>query len=85
MEKFSITVASLPNRDQLVAEIFYEDVQWVEISQDTGKLIIEFYPHPTLECWQFPLDQALEALQKAKKRLVDLGPIRADYGRPDLM
>ncbi|MES2345428.1 MAG: hypothetical protein V4494_05790 [Chlamydiota bacterium] len=56
MEKFSITVASLPNRDQLVAEIFYEDVQWVEISQDTGELIIEFYPHPTQEYWQFPLD-----------------------------
>ena len=73
MEKFCITIASLPNRENLVAEIFYENVQWVEISQETEELIIQFYSHPRQEYWEFPLDEALEALEKAKKRFLGMG------------
>ena len=62
MEKFSITIASLPNRENLV----------VEISQETNESIIQFYSHPRQDYWEFVLDEALEALAKAKKRLLDL-------------
>jgi hypothetical protein len=46
MEKFRVTVASLPDREQLVAEILYERVQWAEVSQETNGLRIQFYSHP---------------------------------------
>jgi hypothetical protein len=85
MEKFRITVASLPDREQLVAEILYEGVQWAEISQEASELIVQLYSHPRQEYWEFPLEKALEALKQAQKRLMDLGSTKTDYGRPDLV
>ncbi|VHO05348.1 hypothetical protein RHT_01725 [Candidatus Rhabdochlamydia sp. T3358] len=72
MKKFCITIASLPDRENLVAEICYEGVQWVEISQEANESIIQFYSHPRQDYWEFVLDEALEALAQAKKRLLDL-------------
>jgi hypothetical protein len=40
---------------------------WVEISQEADELIIQFHPHPRQEYWEFPLEDALEALEQAKK------------------
>lgn len=36
MEKFRINIASPPDREYLVAEIFYDNMYWAEISQETG-------------------------------------------------
>ncbi|MCI0382221.1 MAG: hypothetical protein L0207_04120 [Chlamydiae bacterium] len=72
MEKFRITIASLPDREHLVAEIIYEGVQWAEISQETDELVIQFYSHPRQKYWEFSFDEALEALEIAKKKLLDL-------------
>lgn len=69
MEKFRITVASLPDREQLVAEILYEGIQWAEVSQETNELIIQFYSHPRKKYWEFSLEEALQALDLAKKNL----------------
>jgi len=68
--KFEILIASLPDRERVVAEIFYENVQWVEISQETDELLIQFYPHPKEDQWEFPFDEAMQALEKAKNRLI---------------
>lgn len=73
MEKFRITIASLPDRECLVAEILYEGVQWAEISQETGELIIQIYLPSDKKYWEFPLEEALEAVEKAKKRLLGIG------------
>jgi hypothetical protein len=70
---FDITIASLPDKEDLVAEIYYMNYQWVEISQETGELIIQFYaPPPEKECWEFCLNDALEVLEKAKQKLLNL-------------
>ncbi len=71
MEKFKIIIASLPNRERPVAEIAYENVQWAEISQETDELIIQFYPHPRQEYWEFSFNEAFEVLEKAKKSLLN--------------
>ena len=76
MNKFDITMASLPHRENLVAEIFYENVQWVEISNDTEDIIIQFYSHPRKGYWEFPLDEALNILERAKKRFLDMQVVR---------
>ncbi len=74
-EKFRITIASLPDREELVAEICYNHKQWVEISQEPGQEqpIIWFYAPTNKEYWEFSLDEALEALELAKKKFLGLG------------
>ncbi len=64
-------VASLPNKERPVAEIYYNNMYWVQISQETDELSIHFYSHPTEKCWNFSLDQALEAIEKAKAKLLN--------------
>ena len=71
MRKFHVTIASLPDRERPVAEIAYENVQWVEISQETGEIIIQFYPHPRQKFWEFSFDDAIEILQRAKAELLN--------------
>ena len=68
-DKFRITIASLPDREELVAEICYDLEQWVEISQEPGqeRPIIQFYSPSVKQYWEFPLEDALEALELAKK------------------
>jgi hypothetical protein len=43
MSKFEITIWSLPDRENLVAEMYYKNNQVAEISQETGELKIQFY------------------------------------------
>ena len=71
MEKFRITVASLPDRERLVSEIIYDGVQWAEISQETDDLIVQFYSHPRQRYWKFNLDEAIEALENAKTKFLE--------------
>ena len=73
MNKFRITIASLPDRDNLVAEISYDGFQFAEISQETGEFMIQFYRHPKKKYWEFSYDQILKIIEKAKKRLVEIG------------
>ena len=75
-EKFCITIADLPDRENLVAEITYENVQWAEISKENEEVIIHFYTHPRNRYWEFPLEEALTILEKAKKRFLEMQIIR---------
>lgn len=69
---FQITIASLPDREHLVAEVLYKGVQWAEISQETEEIVVQLYPHPRQHYWEFPYDDAVAALQQAKQKLVNI-------------
>ena len=71
MGEFVILIASLPHKERLVSEIYYDNVCWVQISQEIegGEYMIEFYSHPQQKYWEFTYDEAIQALQKAKNRL----------------
>jgi hypothetical protein len=69
--KFEIEIASIPSREKLVAEIFYNKIQWVEISQETSELLIKFYGPLNEDCWEFPLEEAIQALEQAKMKLLN--------------
>jgi hypothetical protein len=73
LEKFEIEIASIPTQENLVAEIFYDGEQWVQIYLNNQELLIQFYSHPNQEYWEFPFDLAVQALEKAKKRLLEVG------------
>jgi hypothetical protein len=70
MEKFRITVASLPDRERPVAEIYYDNMYWVQVSQETDDLSIQFYSHPKNKCWEFEFDKAIEVLKRAERELL---------------
>ena len=72
-KNFAIKIASVPYREELVAEIYYNHEQWVEISQKQEQLIIRFYTPLNNNYWEFPLNEALEALEQAKKKILALG------------
>ena len=70
---FKITVGSLPDRENLVAEIYYKNKGWVEISAETpNEFIIAFCNCDKENYWEFPFDEAMEVLQEAKNRLAKL-------------
>lgn len=83
MSKFEILTASLPDRKEVVVEIFYENILWVELNQEEeGKFKVEFYNHPKNECWKFCYDEAIDILEKAKNRLASMKIIDNDeYGK----
>lgn len=67
---FRICISSPPDREKLVAEIFFGDMQWAEINQEKDILEIEFYPRPDSKPWQASYVDAVKALDDAKKRLL---------------
>ena len=73
MNKFRITVASLPNSENLVAEVFYENLQFAEIFYENKKLMVEFYGYEKKDIWRFPFHQIMDILEEAKQRLIETG------------
>lgn len=67
-----MNVASLVDRENLVVEIFYDNVYWAEISQETSELVVQFYDHPKQNHWDFSYNEALEALEEAKREILGL-------------
>jgi hypothetical protein len=62
-------IASPPDREKLVAEIFYDSEQWAEIHQEARHLTLQIYPRRDGHPWEFSLDAAVGMLQRASKRL----------------
>ena len=70
--KMKIKIASLPDRENLVASLWYNNVLWSEISQEESEPILEIYPDPTGKPWTFPFEEAFACLQQAKHKLINL-------------
>jgi hypothetical protein len=54
-------------RDELIAEIYYDDEQWAGLS-DLG-LSLTIYPRTDGKPWVFGYEEAFEAIQKARASL----------------
>ena len=70
--KITVQIASVPDRNNLVAELWYEDEQWGEISQETENTILEIYPRTNGKndkIWSFDLNEIIEKLKDAQKRI----------------
>ena len=70
---FEIDILDIPTRENLIAEIYYCNRMWVEISQETEDLLIQFYTYPNQEYWEFPFDLMMQILEKAKEGLLKIG------------
>ena len=68
MSKFNIELSSVPDRENLVAEIWYEKKMIAEVNKETEKFVIEFCLD---EKKSFMLDEFLEVLENAKRRILE--------------
>ena len=71
MKRFEVIIASFPDKEHVVAEIWHGDIRWVEISQETDQLIIEFYLQRK-KYLEFQYDEAFKALKWARNHLLSL-------------
>ncbi len=69
-KKFSIRIASDTSREKVFAEIYYNNEEWAEISQEEENPVVVFSPPLRGKYWEFSLEEALAALEKAKEELL---------------
>jgi hypothetical protein len=68
----TIQIASVPDRENLVAELWYNDEQWGEVSRENGITKLEIYPRINKDnpnIWSFDLSEVIAKLQEAQKNL----------------
>ncbi len=68
MIDFSIEIASSPDREQLVAEIWYKNQMIAEINQEKEDLELEFYLKNNIA---FNYEAFCKVLDDAKKKLLN--------------
>jgi len=64
-----VEIASPPDREKLVAPILVDNEQWAEVNQETDRLQIEIYPRRDGSPWVFDLEEVLQSLAEARRRL----------------
>jgi hypothetical protein len=67
----TITIASVPDREKLVAELWYDQELWGEISQETGELLLEVYLNPSRNSHQLKCKELILAIQQAEDKLLN--------------
>lgn len=70
--RFTINVATVPDRENVVVELWCGDVQFGELSSEEQGLRIEIYANPSGEPWTFSFAEVAKALEQAKERLADV-------------
>lgn len=75
MGEMKIEVTSYPDEDNLVAELWWRSKQWGEIifDDDSASFLLTIYSPAQNQGCQFPLADALTALERAKDRLTQMG------------
>ena len=69
-DQYRICISSPPDREKLVAEIFFGDSQWAEINQERETLEVEFYSRANGEPWRIHYQDVIKSLNDAKQRLI---------------
>lgn len=67
---FTIEIASVPDRDDVVAEIWWGDAMVAELHRGaSGGVAIEIYPAESYAPWSFDLASWLAVLAEAQRKL----------------
>ena len=66
-----VQVASVPDRTELVAELWHGDAMWGELRGQASALILELYPNPSGGSWSFALEHVMDALGRAQQQLLN--------------
>lgn len=67
---FVVEIASVPDRDQVVAEIWQDDEMVAEVQRSvSGGFRLDIYAKESREPWSLDLQDWLSALAEAQRRL----------------
>ena len=66
---WKVWISSPPDRERLVADIFFGTIQWAELNQENGHLCLEMYARPDGKPWAVPYELVSDALREAERRL----------------
>lgn len=69
ISKIEIILASLPDRENMVAELWVEKSQLAEIQIEGSDLRVELYARRDGASWSIEYPVLLDALEKAARRL----------------
>ena len=69
-DRIRILIASLPDRDSVVAEVWLDGFQFGELRQEGGRYLWEFYGRPDKQPWALDADELTAALDAAKAKLM---------------
>jgi hypothetical protein len=69
-DDLTMKVASVPDREFLIAELWAANAQFAEVSKESGDLQIEVYPREDGQPWLLRLDELLRVLAQAEVRLL---------------
>lgn len=72
--QFSYQIADVPDREELVAELLFDDEQWGEISKENGEVLLELYPQRSGEPWRFPPEEVERLINLARRDLIEGRP-----------
>jgi hypothetical protein len=76
---FTVQIASVPDRENLVAEIWLGDIMVAELSDCNGKAMLEIYPNDKGRLRNVGCEEFIAALLLAEKKLAGSAPcISAD-------
>ncbi|HYD54774.1 MAG TPA: hypothetical protein VEA99_19225 [Gemmatimonadaceae bacterium] len=66
--EFTIEIASVPDRDHVVAELWYGEEMVAELSREVGSLRLQLYPRASSH-WEFDFGRFQAALEDMETRL----------------
>ena len=67
---FTVEIASVSDRDDLVAEIWLNGAMVAELHRDEGKFKIDIYPNESRQPWCFELSDWVAVLSEAQRKLI---------------
>lgn len=66
IKRFYISIENVAEHEYSVCTIYYQHEKWAVITQD-DEVTVHFYSPNSKDHWEFPLEVAIEVLQKARK------------------
>jgi len=69
MPTFRIELASVPDREYLVAEISLSEELFAELRWDAGRVLVQVFPRASGACWEVSLEELQRILALARDRL----------------
>lgn len=70
MPPLSVLIAGIPDRDDLIAELWCGDLLWAELSREHDAFVLTVYPRPDHTPWLLPFDDVRAVLVQAQRALV---------------
>jgi hypothetical protein len=70
IDNYRIIIASPPDREKVVSEVWCGEEMWAEVANEAGPLTICFYPRTNGKPWMLDYEDVVKAIQMAKDKLI---------------